>query len=136
MNTRRRLARRGFAKFALEDEHYDAQGLVKIAPEEPPRHCRNPDCGKLLVRRDGEYPYQWRQRTTCGIKCGTSVGGRASAGTPQVIVVMLPDIPPAAHRAAQLLAERLGVPILASSGQFTASLTPQQIIDAAAALSR
>lgn len=34
------------------------------------RHCQNPECGKLLIQKDGEDAWHFSRRSTCDHECG------------------------------------------------------------------
>lgn len=44
-------------------------GPTRTRLELPPKHCKNPDCAALLVRRDGEDAADWRRRKYCNPDC-------------------------------------------------------------------
>lgn len=43
------------------------------------RVCASPACGKPLTQRPNEPDHRYRNRQTCGLECGRTIGGRSES---------------------------------------------------------
>lgn len=75
------------------------------------RYCAH--CGEELTPHVGEWPYQFRNRVTCGKACGTAYGGRK--GSPRRFRIA--DSP--CHAIAQSIAVTIAAVKTASVGPFS-----------------